>query len=219
MLDIFVINLKNRIDRFERIKKDFSHPGINLIRFEAIQKNPGWIGLYETNKLILKKAIDENLDSIIIIEDDCKIDYPINEFYIMFTNIKAWLDKNPDKWDIYNGGSNLSGKELKLGENIFFKNKINNGNNKSYFFQLNMFWKCTQFMYINKNSFTKIYNDLELKCWDVFLNKYKTIITYPQLSSQFNNYSDIEKRNVNYNHYFNKTKINLKYFIIRNKLL
>jgi hypothetical protein len=220
MLDIFVINLSERMDRFERIKKDFNHPHINLIRIEAIKKNPGWIGLYETNKMILKKAIDEKLDNILIIEDDCKLDYNVNEFFDIFKNIKNWLDSNSDKWDIFNGGLNTNSFEPEFNKNIFFLNKIKAGNKKAYFMQLkNAVWACTQFIYINKNSFQKIYNDLELKCWDIFLNKYNALFSYPLLTTQYSCYSNIEKRNVNYDVYFNKTKVKIKYLIIRNNLL
>ena len=220
MLNIFVINLKERNDRFENIKKDFIHPNINLIRFEAVRKNPGWIGLYETNKLIIKKAIDENMDNILIMEDDCKLEFNINEFFDKFILIKEWLDKNNDKWDIYNGGINFDSIDSNFQNDIKFLNKINSGNHKNYLFIIeNFLWACAQFIYINKNSFNKIYNDNELKCWDLFLNKYKTIFSYPLLTTQYSSYSNIEMKTVNYDNYFNKTKVKLKYYIIRNKIL
>lgn len=220
MLDIFVINLSERMDRFERIKKDFNHPHINLIRIEAIKKNPGWIGLYETNKMILKKAIDEKLDNILIIEDDCKLLYNSDEFYNIFLNLKEWLNKNNDKWDIYNGGANINNCGLEFNKNLFFISKIKTGNTKTFLFNVNKaLWKCTQFIYINKNSFQKIFNNLDFRCWDIFLNKFNVLLSYPYLTTQYSSYSDIEKREVNYEVHFDKSRIFLKYLIIRNNLL
>jgi hypothetical protein len=220
MLNIFVINLNERIDRFNRIKSDFSHPNINIIRIEAIKKNPGWIGLYDTNKSIIKKAIDENMDNILIVEDDCKLEFNISEFMDRFIKIKDWLDNNSDKLDIYNGGINFYSIESNFQNDIFHVNNLVSNKSKNYLFLIeNFLWACAQFIYINKKAFFKIYNDSQLKCWDLFLNKYKTIFSYPLLTTQYSSYSNIEKREVNYDNYFNKTKVKLKYHIIRNKLL
>ena len=171
-LNIYVINLPERNDKWENIVKEFSHPNINLIRVPAIRKQLGWQGLHETNKNIIEKAIEENWDNFVIIEDDCKLKFPIDIFYNKFMIVKKWLDNNPDLWDIYNGGIITEEKNMKLNDNVFFLNRIT----QNIILKTTFDWTATQFIYYNKKSLKKIYEYQRMIQWDVFLNNFKTVM-------------------------------------------
>lgn len=66
----FVINLKRREDRLEKIKKELEYIGWDYEIFEAIDKNDH-TGCSLSHAEIIKKAKANDLDEIIVIEDDC----------------------------------------------------------------------------------------------------------------------------------------------------
>ncbi len=123
MFDIYVINLEERTDRWEKIQKTFSQ--FNLIRFNAIKHNKGSIGCFKSHMEIIKMAKDKGLKNVFVIEDDCIPFIPIysyidnkpiqnyteiqkeieSNFASRICKVKEYLDSN-DSWDIYLGGSN-----------------------------------------------------------------------------------------------------------------
>lgn len=197
-LKIYVINLDERNDRWNKIKEIFNHPMIKLERVSAIRENPGWLGLYKTNRIILEKQLkEEKEENFIVIEDDCALYDNINDFYDRFCCIKNYLDSNTGIWDIFNGGmifqKHQHRKYIEFG-------KILNNNicSPTIFFNYNSSWTCTQFIYYNIKSVRKILENTNPDKWDDYLNNFKCLTCYPFLTYQYASFSDIEERDVNY---------------------
>jgi len=66
----FVINLERRLDRLEKIKNELKYIGWDYEIFKAIDKN-NHTGCSLSHLEIIKMALNNNLDEIIVIEDDC----------------------------------------------------------------------------------------------------------------------------------------------------
>jgi hypothetical protein len=96
----YVINLDKRTDRWEQIQKDFKDLPILLERFSAIENKDGHLGLGLSYLELVKKAKNENMESILILEDDC---LPVKDFINRWNSVKKWLDSNEDKWEVFNG--------------------------------------------------------------------------------------------------------------------
>jgi GR25 family glycosyltransferase involved in LPS biosynthesis len=123
---VYCINLDKRTDRIEKFEKQVKEYDLGEFdRFSAfdgkklnIKSNllPGENGVIKTVLSILEKSKKENLNSILIIEDDCIFDKKILQFENYWNNL-------PKDWDmIYFGGNhNLHvGAEppKKINENV-----------------------------------------------------------------------------------------------------
>ena len=170
-IDIYVINLKERADRYAKIKTKFNFKSINLIFIEAIKNENGAIGCFLSHKKCIQYAKTSNMDKIIVIEDDC---LPIgNDFEKRLLDIKLYLDNHLD-WDIFLGGVNGTRQEH------FEKGiKVNNNENlikiKS--------GACAHFIIYNHTSYDFFLGQDENKnvvdkCWE---NKLKAFTCYPFL--------------------------------------
>ena len=108
MFDIYIINLEERKDRLEHIKKYFSE--YNIIPVEAIKHIEGYKGCFLSHKKCIQIAKEKNLKYIIVLEDDC---LPLENFSKRFENIISFL-----------GPFHIQGKIENSTENLY---KINGG--------------------------------------------------------------------------------------------
>jgi len=110
---IFCINLDRRPDRWESVKKEFEKWGITSVeRYSAIDGNTienntnilnGELGILETHYNLIKKCKDENLDTILVMEDDVYFTEKIKQ-------IDEYMDSVPKDWDLlYFGGTHVYG--------------------------------------------------------------------------------------------------------------
>lgn len=70
---IVYINLARRKDRNIRIKKQLRSLGVDknrLLRFDAIEEQPGYIGCVKSHIAVLEMAISEGWENVLILEDD-----------------------------------------------------------------------------------------------------------------------------------------------------
>jgi hypothetical protein len=182
MIDLYVINLKERNDRFENIKKNFSN--YNIIQVDAIKHEKGAIGCFLSHKKCIQIAKEKNLKNIIVIEDDC---VPTNNFDRII-NIKKFLDEN-DNWDIFLGGAfhvnpyHILGKVNMQVDNLL---SINGG-------------YCFHFIIYNNTCYDFFLNqDENLNPIDhVWQDKLKCIIPIPFIANQAQLESNINKGNEN----------------------
>jgi hypothetical protein len=180
----FVINLRNRPDRWININRDCGHI-FDLRRIEAVRETPGWKGCLKSHQKILTYAQLANLNTVLVLEDDCKIvdndEHPFNE---RWSQIKGWLDANLDQWDIFIGGTTIFGfvspdkitiipLHLDLGISRI---------SKAF---------TTHFTYYNRSVFSNIINHPANKQIDVIMHNYKLLIASPFLAIQAASYSDI----------------------------
>lgn len=186
MIDLYVINLDERIDRWQQIQRDFSNfQEFNLIRIPAIKHKRGKIGCFLSHKKCIQIAKDKGLKYIIVVEDDC---IPCQNFSERFKQIKQYLD-GTDTWNIYLGGTvKVQPKNIK--NNFVYGSErlveIDKGNS-------------TQFICYN-NTIYDFYLNIETniavdKIWH---NKFNALVSLPFIAYQGGGYSDIERVDIDY---------------------
>lgn len=115
---IFCINLDKRTDRWEKVSKIFSDVGIkNVVRYSAVDGSTldltnikykpsllkGELGILETHLKLLQEAKDAGLKEIVIMEDDVIFTDEIKNFNEYFNDV-------PSDWDmIFVGGNHIYG--------------------------------------------------------------------------------------------------------------
>jgi GR25 family glycosyltransferase involved in LPS biosynthesis len=104
----FYINLDFRTDRKEHTEKFLKALGIeNYERFDAIKTNIGYHGYLFSQVAILEKAIEENLEYVLICDDDLTIEDEYLENFLRDTEL---FFKNIKDWDVLMLGGEI--KEL-----------------------------------------------------------------------------------------------------------
>jgi len=206
----FVINLKSRTDRKQRITEILDSMGFTGYKFEegVIFGEEEWrrYGCTQTYINIFEKSLKNNYESIIVFEDDAKQMTSINT---------EQIDKIFENWE-----SNIKNYDLiALGTRPLHGAKIYQ--DSEYFGTLTNAL-CTQSHYYTKDfmlytvealgSFKEPSSSHHRVLIDEFINDccshemiYKTKnkihrvgITIPMIFTQYESYSDIEKQTVNY---------------------
>jgi len=201
-MDIFehtlFINLDHRKDRLEHVEKEFEKMGIQGERFNAIKPSSGAVGCTLSHIKCLEIAKERDYEQVFICEDD-----------ITFTN-PALFKENIEKFC--------------TNEDIMWDVLIIGGNNvppyKQYYNYCARVFNCqTTTGYIVKQEFydtmiknfkegvTNLMRDPTNKrtyAIDIYWKKLQMenfwyMITPPTVT-QYENYSDIENRNLNYDH-------------------
>lgn len=203
-----IINLDERIDRFNNIVFNLENLEINnYIRFSALKlddnlikqnniinikkawkkndieyiRNAGGCKLSHRTVLEENKNIDEKY--LLILEDDCFLEKNIITYLYLALNDLEFID-----WDILYFTINLKNKDdaFKVTKHLL---KINVG-------------FTTTAMLINKKNINKIISiidksDIEIDNTynNILLNRY---CIYPMCAYQYESYSDINKKNLNY---------------------
>jgi len=184
----YVINLDERKDRWEQIQNDFKDTTIQLERFSAIKDSNGHIGAGKSFQALIQMAKDKNMESILIMEDDCK---PLKYFEKRWQIIKKWLDNNKDKWNIFNGGP-ITPMEVKLIDIIDDKNKIYTSNGAS----------ALQFVIFLKNSYDTIlewtFDKHHLIDWYINREANKYIYVDPPIALQHSGISNTNSKMKNF---------------------
>ena len=175
-MDIYVINLIERKDRLEHIKKNFLE--YNIIPVEAIKHIEGYKGCFLSHKKCIQIAKEKKLKYIIVIEDDCS---PLENFTKRLDNILFFLDSY-DNWDLLLGGGfhicpfHIQGKIQNSDENLY---KINGG-------------YCTHFVIYNNTSYDYFLDqDISRPIDHTWQNNLQCIVPVPFIATQFDNFSDI----------------------------
>ena len=206
-----VINLENRMDRYEKVSSIFSNiNSIKINRFNALKGNPGWKYCGLSHQEIIKNNLNCN-KNLLVLEDDCDI-YDIKNFDNRWSEIKKWLDNNLDKWDIFNGGPTFveRNKYVKI-----LDEKLN-------IIQVKIA-RTSNFVYYNKNILNKILNwnpdnNIPIDNFDEWCPELKIVTSIPFLSSQYESYSDIVGQVLNNNIRFAISQQHIYNCIKRGKL-
>jgi len=196
---VYCISLPHRTDRRENFKKEVEK--FDLGEFEFFEAsygkdlpNPnnlklGAIGLVNTTIRLLNYALESNIKTIAIIEDDCCFDDEIK-------NIDKYYQQLPNDWDmLYYGGNHnfhwhAAPKPIKVSDNIL---KL------QYTFS-------TQFVVIKDHLYKPIIDELSSysEAIDVQYTKFQktknVYAFYPSIAKQSPSYSDIENIFVNYDY-------------------
>jgi len=181
--DAYVINLKERNDRWEQIQKEFRNSKIILKKVEAVKHTRGQTGIALSTLKIIRLAKEQGLKAVLIFEDDNKPEINSDKNWFI---MKKWLDSHMDEWEIFNGGLfGLSNIERRVDlENNVTLIKTKGG-------------YMANWLYVNESAYDKILeweqvgkplNDL----W--FSNSFNFWCGYPLLGTQHQGFSDIDKR-------------------------
>lgn len=193
-MNIYVINLIHRTDRYQHIQNSFSkYNNIQLHFIEAVKHENGAIGCFRSHKKCIQLAKDNDMKNIIVIEDDC---LPMEQFDTKLTTIKQYLDTHDD-WDIFLGAVN--------------KTRSKHVINKLYIDDIKLlqvsFGSTAHFIIYNHTSYSFFLecdeNNYVDQCWS---GKLKAFTCVPFLAKQINDFSDIENKKVNYQHTIDKTE-------------
>jgi len=199
-MNIYVINLEKRKDRWEKIKKRFDR--FNLIRIEAIEDNNGAIGCFKSHQKCIQEAKNNNLKKILVIEDDCDtMNLSIDEFIVIIEKINDFLESF-DNWNIFFG----AGNKIKL-EHIIEKipsSQFNytNVENKTFQIYNTTFLKSSHLVWYNYSIYDWLLNlnpDIDYPIDKVWHGKFNSLIIVPFITTQIDDYSDIEKKQCSYN--------------------
>ena len=189
MIDIYVIHLPERTDRYEQIKKDFlPYTNINLIFIDAIKHSPGAIGCSRSFKKCVSIAKEKQLQYIIVAEDDC---LPMDNFETRLSNILEYLESNND-WSLFLGG-------VKKSNRVIYKCPFE----KEPIYSIKK-GHCAHLSIFNSSIYDDVLNfDENTNYADTFWHgKYLALITLPFLAYQHDGFSSIE--NI-YNNSFTKS--------------
>jgi glycosyl transferase family 25 len=188
---VVYINLAHRTDRKEQTEKQLMNlfPPEKIVRFEAIKNDNGAIGCTMSHISVLEMAIKENLKNILILEDD--IGWETNVI-----NISVLTDLMNLRYDVVL----LSGYYEKYDTKTF---KITSAQTTGAYIVNNLYYQTllTNFKeglknLIETNNSSKYAID---RYWKQLQLRHSWYIVIPQICFQIPSYSDIEKKNVNYN--------------------
>jgi len=193
---IYCINLDKRTDRWEVASGQFERFNIDVERFSAIEHENGYMGCKLSHLNVIRDAQKNGYENIFIFEDDVLLNGEFNG------NVSKVLDELKGfDWELFYLGGNvsLSTEKNKISNHLFRTNSV----------------LTTHAYGINKSIFSKIISESENMApisgylrgdaIDVYYThavskKLKSIITMPMLCTQLDGYSDIEKRDMSYNH-------------------
>jgi glycosyl transferase family 25 len=193
------INLDHRTDRKEHIENQLKSVGItDFERFNAIKDNNGAIGCSMSHLQALITAKERNYEHIFICEDDITF---LNPTLIMNQMTRFFL--NHQEWDVVIVGGNNSRPYTMIDNTCI---KVNNCqcatgyivNNHYYDTLIDNFKTGLSGLIKEPNEYHRFALD---QYWKRLQEKDKWYLIIPLSVVQKEDYSDIEKRNVNYINY------------------
>lgn len=194
---VYCINLPHRTDRRENFLSEVTKYDLGDFEFFNAyygQKLPnlhnlpsGCVGLIQTNIDIIKKSIDNNYETIAILEDDCT-------FTDEVSRIDTYFNHLPNDWDMLYLGGNHNLHWSVAAKPIVINDKV---------IKLQHTF-TTHFVGIKRNMFEIILSNIERFSEPIDVvyaelqKKYNIYSFYPSIAKQLAGYSDIEKKQINY---------------------
>ena len=219
LTNIFYINLESRLDRRLFFENQMKTVGFKAERFEAIKHNIGAIGCSLSHLHLLKYARCNNLDHILIMEDD-----------IMFLNPKIFINNlnecllNHSDFDVLLIAGNNMGDYTRLDNYCVKISKCQT--TTGYIVKKHYYDKLIKNY---EDGINKLLQNIKYRhnyTIDQYWNKLQLIdkwyLVTPLTVTQKPDYSDIEKRIINYNNLMlnlDKIKLNPNYLSQEQKKL
>ncbi len=174
-LPVYIINLDNRPDRWEVIRKTCLSCGILPSRVSAVKASPGWHGCAKSHQKVQALAEQAGHSWYLVLEDDAT--FSINDWQ-RFISLLPFLWQHRNEWDIFNGGCGKPTAFKLLSINPLF---------------YNFKGPCTQFLLVNKTAYNAIKNWNEASGHvDWYLtNNVRMTGTFPYIAYQTTSQSDI----------------------------
>lgn len=211
MINIYIINLQKRTDRWDMIIDEINKKSNILcpVRSLAYEGDPGWLYCGLSHLRLIKFAKNMNLPYILVGEDDFQI--ICNNFDERLTDIINYLDNDPE-WDIFNANPSYLSYHDDINIRLINNNpnivRCDKGSTANFIIYRNTIYdkmlelhkhydKLIQNwagnIYISKNSINHHAFDSQLQ-----IHNFNIITSYPYLTTQRDNYSDIEKTSTRY---------------------
>lgn len=184
-IDLFIINLDERLDRWKNILNIFSDPYFSIRRISAIKEKNGWQGCFLSHIQCIRLAKELGLKNVMVLEDDCIPYENIESFKSRIKIIKEFLDRIND-WEIYLGGT------VHIVPNSY-QNIISFKGEK--FVEFNKAYATHMICYNSKvyDYFLSLKPDLPID--EIWHGKLKAIVSVPFIAKQLEGYSDIVRSN------------------------
>ena len=187
-MDVFCIHLPHRTDRMENIKKlQRFYPSINFHIVEGVRHERGATGCALSHQKIIRMAKEQKRPYVWVIEDDCKLLHANGVLLTYVNEIVKFIAANPNV-GIVNGCGNLDPYQIdsvKPAGGMFFL-------------------KSPRVLTAHCIFYTAA-------CYDAFLaldpsgdaidestNSMNMVYTFPFLATQVTSYSDISKKDADY---------------------
>tara|TARA_B100001063_G_scaffold247281_1_gene292119 strand:- start:484 stop:1092 length:609 start_codon:yes stop_codon:yes gene_type:complete len=197
MEHVYYINLESRTDRRTRVESQLELLGWKYERFNAVKTKSGRVGCSMSHLRLLQMAKQKNLPYIVIIEDDIHFtDIP------KFKSLHKEFIENISDFDVYLLAGNLRPPVEIITNNIL---RISLSYTTTGYVVKNHYYDT---MIENiKEGISKLIKDpsnginaIDVN-WIQLQKKDKWYISYPRTVTQLaNEYSDIEKKIINYDH-------------------
>ena len=182
---VFCVNLKARKDKKKWISRQFNKYSIKASFFDAVanKKRPA-VGCLQSHLRIIKMAKKQGLKRVLITEDDC-----------LFTE-KPLIDESslPEDWQMLFLGGNVQGVMEDTTKSLSDKKWVK------------MHCMTTHCYIVNDTAYDRIIEELSVykQPVDVYYDKVfhqlgTSYIANPQMATQKDGYSDIEKKKLRYN--------------------
>ena len=194
--NVFYINLDTREDRKRYFENQMKMVGLNAIRFNAIKHNIGAIGCSLSHLELLKYAKINDLDHILIMEDDITFLNP----KLFIENLNNFLSSQLE-FDVLLIAGNNMGDYVKINNNCV---KVTHCQTTTGYLVKNHYYDKlidniqTGINILMSNINLKIYYAID-QYWCKLQLIDKWYLLTPLTVSQRPDYSDIEKKNINYN--------------------
>lgn len=202
MVDLFehtlFINLKHRTDRLEHVQIEFHKMGIKAERVNAIRPKSGAIGCTMSHIKCLELAKKREYEYVFICEDDITFTNP----ELLKENMKKFVENKEINWDmLIIGGNNVPPyQQLSNYCARVFNCQTTTGYivKKSFYEPLIQNFKEGVQQLVSNPGNTKMFA-LDIY-WKRLQMQYFWYMITPPTVTQYENYSDIENKQTNYDH-------------------
>lgn len=192
------INLQTRTDRLEHVQSELKKLGIEGERFNAIKTSSGAVGCTLSHIKCLEIAKERNYEEVFICEDDITFTNP----ELFKENLQKFCDNEDIMWDVLIIG----------GNNVPPYNQYNDYCARVYNCQTTTGYIVKQDFYdimirnfkegvakLIKEPSNKREYAIDIHWKKIQMENFFYMITPPTVT-QYENFSDIEEKNTNYNH-------------------
>jgi len=110
---VYVINLKERVDRLLVIEDELNGFEIPFTVFEATKDVSGVKGLFETMKRLMQEIVDKRYSNVLVLEDDASFLVPDPVEFL-----RQCIPQLPKDYQLFHLGLNLLSPPRRMSENI-----------------------------------------------------------------------------------------------------
>lgn len=192
------INLEARKDRLEHAEKEFKKMNIIAERFNAVKLASGAVGCTMSHIKCLELAKQRNYEQVFVCEDDIVFKNP----ELLKKNITKFSENKDIQWDVLIIGGNSVPPYMKVGD--YCARILNCQTTTGYIVKKSFYDILINNMkegvkHLMKEPENKRQYAIDIY-WKRLQMQYFWYMITPPTVSQYENYSDIEGKNMSYDH-------------------